>query len=199
MYGFFAVINRIKYLKRWSRMPNIREETVAQHSYLVAVLAHAIGVIHNAEVASSEMDRVDPNKLAVYGLYDDVAEIITGDPPTPVKYANEQIRNAYEALTQQASSTMLATLPLAYQAAYKPILECELSDLEKQLLKGADDLAALIHCVEERQLGNKREFRAAHRQKLNRVKEGPPAVVSFANKYLESFGKSLDELTHPDV
>jgi 5'-deoxynucleotidase len=199
MYGFFALINRIKFLKRWSRMPNIREETVAHHSYSVAVLAHAIGVIHNEEVAPFEGNPVDPCKLAVYGLYDDVAEIITGDPPTPVKYANAAIRQAYDELTQQASRTILATLPETYQPLYKPLLERELGDLERQLLKGADDFAALIHCTEERLLGNKREFRAAYQQKLKRVMEGPPAVVSFAQKYLKAFGKSLDELTHPDV
>ncbi len=85
MFAFFALVNRIKFMKRWSRMKNIREESVAQHSYLVAVIVHAIGLIQNKEVVPDGGERVDPNKLAVFALYDDIAEIITGDPPTPVK------------------------------------------------------------------------------------------------------------------
>jgi 5'-deoxynucleotidase len=197
MFAFFALINRIKFLKRWSRMPNIREESVAQHSYLVAVVAHAIGVIHNKEFANGKSE-VDPNKLAVYGLYDDVAEIITGDPPTPVKYANPSIKRAYDKLTQQAATTILKTLPTSYQAHYQPILGRDLSPLETQLLKGADNIVALIHCVEEKQLGNT-EFEAAHAQKYQKVMRGPPAVVWFATTYLESFGKSLDALTSSEL
>ncbi len=90
---------------------------------------------------------------------------------------------------------MVMTLPEPYQTDFGPILNRDLSNLEQQLLKSADNLAALIHCIEEQDLGNKREFQAAYDQKYKKVMEGPKACVRFAETYLTSFGQSLDELT----
>ena len=44
-HGFFAYIFRMRYIARWALMRNTRTENVEEHSYEVAVLAHALAVI----------------------------------------------------------------------------------------------------------------------------------------------------------
>ena len=45
MYQFFAYISRMKYINRWSLMRSSVPENIQEHSHMVAVLAHALGVI----------------------------------------------------------------------------------------------------------------------------------------------------------
>lgn len=40
-HSFFAYIFRMRYIARWALMRNTRTENVEEHSYEVAVLAHA--------------------------------------------------------------------------------------------------------------------------------------------------------------
>ena len=47
MYKFFAFINRMKFIKRWSLMHSLREENIMEHSQQVAVIAHALAIINN--------------------------------------------------------------------------------------------------------------------------------------------------------
>ena len=43
-YSFFAMISRMKYIDRWALMRNTEAENLMQHSYEVAVLAHALAL-----------------------------------------------------------------------------------------------------------------------------------------------------------
>ena len=45
MYHFYAVINRMKYINRWGLMRNTDRENLKEHSFQVAVLAHALALI----------------------------------------------------------------------------------------------------------------------------------------------------------
>ena len=45
MYSFFAYMARMKYIARWSLMRNSVTENIQEHSHMVAVLAHGLGVI----------------------------------------------------------------------------------------------------------------------------------------------------------
>ena len=43
--NFFALISRMRYIERWSLMRNSIHENIQEHSHMVAVIAHALGVI----------------------------------------------------------------------------------------------------------------------------------------------------------
>ena len=88
---FFAYISRMRFIQRWALMRNTAPENVQEHSHQVAVLAHALAVIRNEKFGG----RLDPGAVAVAALYHDASEILTGDMPTPIKYDNPAIRNAY--------------------------------------------------------------------------------------------------------
>ena len=63
-YHFFAYLSRMKLIRRWGLMRNAVEEDVAQHSWEVAVLAHALAVI-SRDVLGND---VDPNAWLTQAL-----------------------------------------------------------------------------------------------------------------------------------
>ena len=87
MSKFYAFLNRMKYIKRWSLMRSIREENIMEHSHQVAVIAHALALINNKIYGGN----VDANKVVMLAQYHEVGEVITGDLPTPIKYFNPEI------------------------------------------------------------------------------------------------------------
>ena len=92
MYSFFAMMARMKYIERWSLMRNSRSENISEHSLEVAMLAHGLAIISNERCGGD----LDVNQIALMALYHDANEIITGDMPTPVKYFDEDIKDAYK-------------------------------------------------------------------------------------------------------
>lgn len=106
-HSFFAYIFRMRYIARWALMRNTRTENVEEHSYEVAVLAHALSVI-GRDVFHKDLD---PDKTAAAALFHDAPEIITGDLPTPIKYFNPGIKTAYQQVEAVAQDKLLSMLP----------------------------------------------------------------------------------------
>ena len=189
MYPFFAYLSRMKYIGRWSLMRNSVPENIQEHSHMVAVLAHALAVIRREVYGGS----CDPNACAAAALFHDAPEILTGDLPTPIKYFNPAIRDAYHQVESVAADKLLGTLPPELRQAYRPLLH-EGEGETRILVKAADKLAAYIKCVEERTAGN-REFADAERQTLQALGEmGLPEVEYFLQHFGDAFGLTLDKL-----
>ena len=185
--NFFAYISRMRYIERWSLMRNALPENIQEHSHMVAVIAHALGVIRR-EVFHIECD---PNACAAAALYHDASEILTGDLPTPIKYYNPEIKTAYKQVEQIACRKLLATLPAELRPAFQPLLtEAEYRDI----VKAADKLSAYIKCIEERRAGND-EFLSAEKQTRAVLEQNPlPEVRYFMNHFIPAFELTLDEL-----
>ena len=90
--NYYAMLSRMKNIYRWGLMRNTRRESLSEHSFEVALVAHALAVINNVRLGGD----IDPNLCAAAALFHDTSEIITGDMPTPVKYHNPEIRDAYK-------------------------------------------------------------------------------------------------------
>lgn len=71
--NFFALISRMRYIARWGLMRNALPENIQEHSHMVAVLAHALGVIRRDIFHQP----CDVNALATAALYHDASEILT--------------------------------------------------------------------------------------------------------------------------
>lgn len=185
--NFFAYISRMRYIERWSLMRNALPENIQEHSHMVAVIAHALGIIRR-EVFHIECD---PNACAAAALYHDASEILTGDLPTPIKYYNPEIKNAYKQVEQIACQKLLATLPAELRPAFQPLLtEAEYRDI----VKAADKLSAYIKCIEERRAGND-EFLSAEKQTRCVLEQNPlPEVQYFMAHFIPAFELTLDEL-----
>lgn len=197
-YSFFATVSRMKYISRWALMRNTREENLSEHSLEVAMIAHGLCTIGNVRYGR----HLDADRAALIGLYHDAQEIITGDMPTPVKYCNDTIRDAYQAVEKHAAEQLLSRLPEDLRQEYERILTTPEKEAEEEwylrrLVKAADKLSALIKCMEEQNSGNQ-EFRSAEestRRSIERMTEELPEVADFVRDFLPAYGKTLDELT----
>ncbi|MFR1435163.1 MAG: 5'-deoxynucleotidase [Acutalibacteraceae bacterium] len=186
--NFYAVLSRMKYIDRWALMRNTREENLCEHSYETAVLAHALATLTNRRFGG----RVDVGRCVLLALYHDASEILTGDMPTPVKYYNPAIRDAYKQVEVVAADKLLSMLPEDLQDEYRPLFG-ETADMEHRLVKAADKLSALIKCVEEERMGN-REFAKARQATFDAVRAlGLPAADCFLDEFLPAYELTLDE------
>lgn len=188
--NFFALISRMRYINRWGLMRNAMPENVQEHSHMVAVIAHALGVIRRDIMGID----CDPGLLAAAALYHDASEILTGDMPTPIKYHSEEIECAYHNVEKIASDKLLNMLPVELKSSYEPLLSENVGEYNKKLLKAADRISAYVKCVEERKAGNN-EFLSAERQTLSRIKGMRlPEAEYFIEHFVPAFEKNLDEL-----
>ena len=189
-YRFYALISRMRYITRWGLMRNTFSENIQEHSHMVAVLAHALGVIRR------DIFHVpcQPEEAATVALFHDSSEILTGDLPTPIKYHSDEIRSAYHQVEEIACRKLLETLPEELRASYEPLLTGEKQKELHDLVKAADKLSAYIKCIEERKAGNN-EFLSAEKQTLQTLREyRMPEVDYFLEHFIPAFEKNLDEL-----
>ena len=188
--NFFAYISRMRYIGRWSLMRNSLPENIQEHSHMVAVIAHALGVIRRDVYGVP----CDPSEAAAVALYHDASEILTGDLPTPIKYHSADIRGAYRQVEALACEKLLATLPEALRPAYEELLTGETQARLHDLVKAADKLSAYIKCIEERKAGNN-EFLSAEKQTRAILEASPlPEVGYFLEHFIPAFELNLDEL-----
>lgn len=186
---FFAMVSRMKYIDRWALMKNTSKENLYEHSFEVAVIAHALCIISNERFGTD----YDAEHAAAVALYHDFSEILTGDMPTPVKYRNDEIKTAYKQVEKEAERHLLELLPEDILPHYKPVLSCD-DEALCHIIKAADKLSALIKCIEEGKMGN-REFDKAKDATLAAIHAlGEPAAEVFIEEFLPSYNLTLDEL-----
>ena len=138
LYPFSALLARMKYITRWSLMHSTRAESLSEHTCDTALLAHMLCLIARRYTGTP----CRPKTVAVAALYHDAPEIITGDMPTPVKYANHALRDAYKALEAESVRSMTGLLPEELGEEISPFISGELLTAEeKRLLKAADRLS----------------------------------------------------------
>lgn len=188
--NFFALISRMRYIERWSLMRNSIHENIQEHSHMVAVIAHALGVIRRDVFGIP----CDADACATVALYHDASEILTGDLPTPIKYHDDEIMSAYRKVEQIASEKLLKMLPVELRGAFEPILTGDVVKQLRPIVKAADKMSAYIKCIEERKAGNN-EFASAEKQTLDALHGyNMPEVEYFIEHFIPAFEKTLDEL-----
>ena len=187
---FYALMGRMRYITRWGLMRNTFSENISEHSHMTAVLAHALALIRRDIL---QLPTPDPDRCAVAALYHDASEILTGDLPTPIKYYNPDIKQAYKQVERVAGNRLLDMLPDQLRASYEHyVLE---DDLELEpFVKAADKLSAHIKCLEEQKAGNT-EFDSAAQQTWNSMKAmNRPELDWFLEHCLSAFALNIDQL-----
>lgn len=194
---FLALVSRMRYIERWALMRSARPENLSEHALEVAAIAHMLCVIGNVRFGRT----LDAERAALVAIYHDASEIITGDMPTPVKYHDGDIRDAYKAVERNAEDRLLATLPddlrPSFENVFHPTEGAGEDELYlRRLVKAADKISALIKCVDERRAGNA-EFSSAERTcraAVEAMATELPEVADFVREFLPSYGATLDEL-----
>ena len=189
-YDFYAYLDRMKYIRRWQLMRSQRDENIMEHSQSVAMLAHALAVIHNKVFGGN----VNVEKTVLYAMYHEISEVLTGDLPTPIKYYNHSIRNAYKDLERSAAERMADMLPEELKEELSPCILADEDGEEYKLVKAADRLSAYVKCLEELRAGNG-EFEKAKKSIEEDLRSRKmPEVEYFFEHFIPSFTLTLDEL-----
>lgn len=192
---FFAYISKLRWIARWGLKRNAISENVMEHSWEVATIAHALGVIRVREFGGD----IDVYRLATVALYHDCSEVITGDMPSPIKYHSQALKSAYKAIEANAEQELVALLPQSLQADFARVMcHDQLDEEEAQLIKAADTLSAYLKCQAELAAGNA-EFETAEQTIKRRLQAfNLPEVAYFLKVFAPSYQLTLDELLAPE-
>jgi 5'-deoxynucleotidase len=193
-FRFFALLDRLRWIKRWGLKRNVIEENVMEHSWQVATIAHTLAIIR-FDVFHKPSDEYTPEQVATTALYHDCSEVITGDLPTPIKYHSDTIREAYQQIEDEAEVELYKQLPEALQASLKAhILHQHIHPEVAQLVKFADRISAFLKCQAELQAGNG-EFKQAALSIEQDIRDmASPEVDYFMSNFVESYRLTFDEL-----
>jgi len=187
---FYALLGRMRYITRWGLMRNTFSENIQEHSHQVAVLAHALALIRRDIL---KLPSPDPDRCAVAALYHDATEILTGDMPTPIKYYNPDIKDAYKQVERIAGQRLLQMVPQELVSCYTDLILEEDAQIAV-IVKAADKLSAYIKCVEEQKAGNT-EFDSAEVATMASMQAmDRPELTWFIENCLEPFRLNLDQL-----
>lgn len=190
-HSFFAMYGRMKYINRWALMRNTRNENISEHSADVAAIAHALAVIGNIRLGKN----LNAEKAALFGLYHDMPEILTGDMPTPVKYYSDKMIEAYAQVEENASRKLLSMLPEDMRAYYEAaFFKQDEDEYLWKIVKAADKISALIKCIDEKKAGNTEFTKALESTQKSIKKMKLPEAEEFMNDFIPAFYLTLDEL-----
>lgn len=189
--NFFAMMSRMKLIERWSLMRNSSQENISEHSLEVSILAHGLAIIGNKYLDKD----LNVEKAALIAIYHDATEIITGDMPTPIKYFNNDIQDAFKTVEDIMAKRILSMLPEEMRSSYESLFFVQEDDEYLwKIVKAADKLSALIKCIDERKAGNT-EFISAEQSTLQILEEMDVEEVQiFMKEFLPPYEKNLDEL-----
>lgn len=180
-------------------MRNTMPENVAEHSFHVAVLTHALCTIAN-EVFQRQ---IPTDEIVSMALFHDVTEVITGDIPAPVKHHNKAILTNFREIEDLAAKRLASMIPEPLRSVYEPLITGQMQDQHQEMysryVKAADLLDAYLKCTTELSAGN-REFSVAKRQierSLSALEM--PEVDYFLKHFAASFERTLDEISDPEA
>lgn len=182
----FDVIDGMSNVRRWSHAYCHKEEFVIEHTAIVSLIALKIGMDIGA----------DMHTLLQRALLHDMEEIITGDIPTPTKYANPKLTaeiHAYELESAEKVSQAFGTYALDSWIFAKD------NTVEGNIITLADSAAVVYKIVRELRLGNnfflqyvKNCGNALEKQKLDRDTDYRliPYIIEFQDILLH--GENYD-------
>ncbi len=186
--GFYAMLFRMKHIKRWGIMHSLIPDYLSTHSLEVAFIAHSLAIIGNSFFEKN----YNCETIAVKAMYHDVPEIFTGDIPTPVKYFSDATKSAYSSVESASLNKLSDMLPKEFRDEYISLFKH--SHDEHVLIKAADRISAYIKCMEEKNYGNS-EFDIAGERLLTSIKEMKCEEADyFLDNFLESFGLPIDSI-----
>lgn len=193
---FLAWVFRMPLIKRWSLMFCHKQESIAEHSHQVAVVAHLLALIYNKQC--TDQVPLIPERAATIALYHDQIEIYTGDLVTPIKYHHQELTQEFKKLEFMAENMCLDTLPEELREDFSSILLSENIEPEyARIVKSADVLCAYIKALDELKHHNY-EFEHVKlnlEKKLEELKQYPE-VDYFIKTFIDSCVVSLDKLTN---
>ena len=151
----FLLDRRTAHVTRWHHRPCLMQESIATHQALTARIAYFVTELGNQHQVFDGVT-LSSTRIALAALFHDEAEIVTGDIPGDQKQEHQALRDVMEEREAKAVSGLVLQAPEPLQHDYMSAL-CGAGLFEEghQILKYADDLAALAFLEDEWQMGNR--------------------------------------------
>lgn len=131
LIDFVGIIEKLKCNTRHSWTTSGRQESVAEHSFMLAVMAYLV---------KDAFPEVDIHKVVVMCLLHDFGEAVTGDIPAFEKTKKDEM------IEEDAIDTLLKELPKKQQAEMAALFQemKEMQTPEAKLCKGLDKMEAVL-------------------------------------------------------
>ena len=169
--GIGAFLNRLRglsFVTRWNFHPITRRQTVADHSFWVAIYAMMIADLSEITAPIEHILRA--------ALLHDMEEAVTGDLPSLVK---RTIGVAWDEVEKRGAKQLVGDMWLRYDYWWRYDNE----DLRK-IVKAADILDRVMYAEEEQMRGNQ----AFDRIKLESIKQLRDMHMSSVDLILDELG-----------
>jgi 5'-deoxynucleotidase len=192
---FLGWMFRLGFIRRWDRMDVQKQTDVNLHSHClnVAVVSHLLGVIRNTIYGGN----VNADRLAVLAMYHEMAESITSDIISPIKYANKEIAKQFKLIEDVAEKSCVKTLPVALQGEFEGLIIQENVDAEyKRIIKAADIIVALSKAKEEVDVAKNMDFIDAKTNLANKLDSfmDMKEVAYFVETFTDGYAITIDKL-----
>ncbi|NDB71616.1 MAG: 5'-deoxynucleotidase, partial [Proteobacteria bacterium] len=115
----FAYLYRLRLIGRWGLMRSTVPENVAEHTYQVAILTHALATISHDVFGRTD---VPIDRAITLALFHDATEVITGDIPTPVKHHNPRVHASLRELEHLAAEQLTGLAPSPTRDTYRSLI-----------------------------------------------------------------------------
>lgn len=150
LHRFLTTAHQMNVIERWNNKPSLFSETVAAHSFLVAVISWGLGA-----AAVQRGDPLNVLELLKRALAHDLHEVITGDILAPTKRAAGIMKQAVQQLERRAGLELVHLLPVVIRDRFQPYIVEPMDDsTEAELVATADLLAAALKAWLEVRMGN---------------------------------------------
>lgn len=185
LFGHNRRLNRII---RFNTRHKISSESVAAHSFYVALYALIL-----ADIMKEHVDKIDKEKVLIYALLHDMEECVSGDV---VRTFKKRMIKAYDELTQESINTIFDRFPEHLKTEYINNWKNNDKGLEGLIVQVADDLSGLVYCIEEINMGNNyfKLIRDSYMKglKIKMQVLGLDNFYSYLDEAIKSKDKTLD-------
>ncbi|OPZ67762.1 MAG: 5'-deoxynucleotidase YfbR [Firmicutes bacterium ADurb.Bin467] len=154
------------------------------------MIAHALATYKNRRYGGD----VDVEKVLLYAVYHEAAEVITGDLASPIKYFNPGIREAFKGIERMASAKLMEYLPDDFREDFEKLLFPDENSYEWKIVKAADRISAYVKCLEEYAFGNREFLTAQETIRASISQMNMPEAEDFMREFAPSFMLPLDAL-----
>lgn len=143
-------VTRLRYIVRYSTCRRHHNESVAEHSFYVALYSAML-----AEVAVSKMLHVNWRKVMMGSTFHDLEESLTGDFPRSFKYSTPELSHVISAAAEKNIMELFRKVNPGYEAGWWSFWTHAKDDsLEGRIVELADFLSVVSYMYQELKAGN---------------------------------------------
>ena len=150
LFGFFERLKTMSSIRRFGTLPMIEVESVASHSYNVAIMALMIAD-YDPEL------KVNREEMLRKALFHDFEETILSDIPHPIKHrfkGGKLGQLLKEIVPELVENEIFKELPDSLRNRYVRDALGAKEDLEGRIVAAADAMDIIVTAVRELKLGN---------------------------------------------